>query len=210
MRRQSHLAIVGCAIGLIAVSVAAVETRPSGGQSAGVPTVTLRVPEAIRLELALDEFVLDWSGADADGRDRARQPAVPAGADLTRSDGLMAEFALGGQVGSKTLKDVVSQAESANGAAGYVVLYEPGVPRSRLTRFLLTREVVLILASPDRLAGVLDEVGVETARAIPGMAGAYVILAPSPLEAQDLADACLLRPGVSSAYPSLRRPVQLR
>lgn len=92
--------------------------------------------------------------------------------------------------------------------AGYVVLYEPGVPRTRLTRFLLTREVALILTSAGRLAAVLEDVGVETAKPVPGSPLPFV-LAASPLDAQDLADACLLRPGVTAPYPALRLPVKL-
>ena len=211
MRRNVLLLLVigVCVMGFCASAELRAAREGNGVQGASSVAVTLRVPETRQFELALDEFVLDWAGTGPESRAMQRQPAVPQGADLTRREGLMAEFSVDERAGTQTLREVVRDAEAVNGAAGYMVLYEPGAPRTRQTRFLLTREVILILDSADRLTPILEGVGVDTAAPVPGSPRAFVILAASPLDAQTLADACLQQPGVAAAYPALRRPVKL-
>ncbi|MBI4638791.1 MAG: hypothetical protein HY727_20835 [Candidatus Rokubacteria bacterium] len=179
-----------------------VPKRPPAG-----PLVTIHAPNPAQLEVSLEEIELDWS---ADPASRGRVPAASAvevaSARLTASADLRAVFSLTGMRDLGDLRTMARALEAVNpGARGHLVVYEPGQDRTPGARQVLTREVAFLLEDGYGPAAVLAGLARGPAREVRSVRGGYVVEAVDPVAALDLADALRQRPGVTSAYPLLKR-----
>lgn len=176
------------------------------------PLFTIYTPHPERLELALDEIELDWSRQPgAKRRAPARSAVAIAGTWIVQSDAVRALVGVSGATSSAGLLSIADALKAANpGAEAHLVLYEPGIPKTRASRRLLTREVGLLLEEghePDVVVAGLPSGKVRPVTTVPG---GYVVEAGDPIAALDLADRLRQRPGVRAAYPLLRRYYSLR
>lgn len=171
------------------------------------PLITIYAPHPEQLELALDEVELDWSGdPGAKGQAPGHYAAVIPGTRVGDSDAARATIVLSGVTGPVDLSMTARALKAANpGAEYHLVLYQPGLPRSKETRRLLTHEVGMLLEQGEEPGGVLAGLPVGPLRAVPGVPGGYVVETGDPMAALDLADQLRQRPGVRSAYPLLKR-----
>jgi len=152
------------------------------------PLITIHTHYPKQYELALDEIELDWSKAPG-AKDRPPREVV----------------AVTGAAGRDDLKKKARALKDANpGAESHLVLYEPGIPRSRASRRLLTRHVGLILDKNVDPQDVLSGLPGGRLKKVAGVPDGYTVEAEDPLAALDLTDALRLRPGVRSAYPLLQ------
>jgi len=181
--------------------------RPPAG-----PLVTIYAPQPKPFELALDEVELDWSGKpDAKTSTPAAAAIEVAGTKLAERSEQRAAFAVAGKKSMADMSVVAKALRAANpGAEAYLVLYEPGLPRSTATRQLLTREVGLLLEQDGDVQGALADVAAGAVRPVPGVPGGYVVEAEDPGAALDLATNLRQHPGVRTAYPLLKRQQSLR
>jgi hypothetical protein len=176
------------------------------------PLVTIYAPSPKSFELALDEVELDWSGKPDTKKTAPAAAAIEVdGAKLAERGEQRAAFAVAGKKSLKDLSDVTKALKVANPETeAYLVLYEPGFPRSKATRQLLTREVGLLVEEEEDVQGVLAKITAGSVRPVPGVPGGYVVEAEDPGAALDLAEALRQQPGVRTAYPLLRRQQSLR
>jgi hypothetical protein len=210
MRRAKGLlaGLIAC-LALVPVGAAAAKDakRPPAG-----PLVTIHAPHPQQFEVALDEAELDWSRVPgAKHQAPARQAAPSDRATIVETDAVRARVAF---PPAMTLRELSAQAASLQavnpGAEAQLVLYEPGQPKSKATRRLLTREVGLILDPGEDPHAAVAGLSVAALRPVPGVKNGYVVDAQDPLAALDLADALRQRPGVREAYPLLRRQFEPR
>jgi hypothetical protein len=171
------------------------------------PLVTIHAPHPEQFELALDEIELDWTGDPGAKQRTPGKSAVPiAGTTIRESEDARAGLEVSGVASPGDLLTKAAALKAANpGAEANLVLYEPGLPKSKATRRLLTREVGLLLEQGGDLGAILTGLPVGAARPVPGVPGGYVVAAGDPLAALDLAEALRQRAGVRSAYPLLKR-----
>lgn len=204
IRRLATL-LTGCLI-LLGVDAAHAQPMKAKRPPAG-PVVTIHAPHPQSLELALDEIELDWSAAPGAKAQAPAQSAIAvAGTTILERSAARAVVAVAGATTPQDLLTSALALQAANpGAEGYLVLYEPGLPKTLATRQLLTREVALVLEPGQDPVGALAGLPSGAVRPIRGVPDAYAVLAPDPLAALDLADALRQRPGVRSAYPLLKR-----
>jgi hypothetical protein len=191
MRRQRWvflILLVSCvSLGVAGLVLADQGKRPKRAPAG--PLITIHAPHPQQWELALDEIELDWSKTPG-AKERAPREVV-AVTGVTGRDDLRKK--------AKALKDANPGAES------HLVLYEPGLPRSKASRRLLTRHVGLILDKAVDPQSVLSGLPGGQIKKVPGVPDGYTVEAEDPLAALELADALRLRPGVRSAYPLLQR-----
>src|SRR3972149_8177373 len=129
-----------------------------------------------------------------------------AGAAVVDTDVQRATFRVSGIFDQADLSARAKALQAANpGADYYLVLYEPGRPRTKATRRLLTRAVALLLDPGTSPQGVLAGLPGGGLRAVPGVADGYVVEAAEPLAAVELADELRRGGGVRNAYPLLKR-----
>jgi hypothetical protein len=196
------------ALGLCWVLIPLGGTRAEGAKRAPEgPLVTIHAPHPEQFELALDEIELDWSG-DPGAKQRApgKGAAAIAGTTIRDSEDARVGLEVSGVTDRGDLLKKAAALKAANpGAEAYLVLYEPGLPKGKSTRRLLTREVGLLMEQGGDLGAVLTGLAAGAVRPVPGVPGGYVVEAGDPLAALDLAEAIRQRPGVRSAYPLLRR-----
>jgi hypothetical protein len=181
------LLVAGFSLG-VAGFVLADQGKRSKRAPAG-PLITIHVPHAQQWELALDEIELDWSKTPGAKERTPRTVVSVIGA--TGPDDLRKR--------AKSLKDANPGAES------HLVLYEPGLPRGKASRRLLTRHVGLLLDRNVDPRSLLSGLPGGQIKKVPGAPDGYTVEADDPLAALELADALRLRPGVRSAYPLLQR-----
>jgi hypothetical protein len=91
-----------------------------------------------------------------------------------------------------------------------LVLYVAGQPRNPGTRRVLTREVAVMLRDGADTQSFLDAQQAYDPLAVAGLSNAFVLIAPDPLGAVDLANALRDRPEIAHAYPLLRQQRSLR
>ena len=176
--------------------------RPAVG-----PLIIIHAPHAQQFEVAMDEAELDWSrvpGAKARALGAQAQPA--GSARIVDSESVRARAAFAPAANLTELQGMAVALRTANpDAETYLVLYEPGRPKSKATRRLLTREVALVLEPGQDPQQALTGLSVAAIRPVAGVAGGYVVDAIDPLAALDLAEQLRRQPGVRHAYPLLRR-----
>lgn len=177
-------------------------TRPPAG-----PLITIHAPQPRQFELALDEVELDWSGDPGAKTRRPAESATPiSGAMIVEGEAVRTLFSVPPANNPKDLLAIATALRAANpGSEAHLVVYEPGLPKSKATRQLLTREVGLLMEQGMDPQGMLGGQPVGGIRQVPGVPDGYVVEAPDPIAALDLAEAVRLRPGVRSAYPLLKR-----
>ncbi|HBH01470.1 MAG: hypothetical protein A2X36_07885 [Elusimicrobia bacterium GWA2_69_24] len=198
--------VVFLAACLLAAEPALAQPKIKKAPPAG-PLITIHAPHSEQFEVALDEVELDWSG------DPTAKSAAPghyataiAGAAVVDTDVQRATFRVSGIFDQADLSARAKALQAANpGADYYLVLYEPGRPRTKATRRLLTREVAMLLDPGTSPQGVLAGLPGGGLRAVPGVADGYVVEAAEPLAAVELADELRQRGGVRNAYPLLKR-----
>ena len=192
----------GCLIVFHAYLLNAGAKRPAEG-----PLITVRAPQPQQFEIALDEIELDWSvDPGAKVRQPAQAPALIPGTAILESQATRALVSVPGVTDPKDLLPTAVALKAANpGSDVHLALYEPGLPKSRATRRLLTREVGLLMERGEAPTQVLGGLSAASVRPVPGVADGYVVEAADPLAALDLAEALRQRPGVRSAYPLLKR-----
>jgi hypothetical protein len=191
---------------LILVPAGLIHAKDARRLPAG-PVVTVHAPHPWDLELALDEVELDWTG-DPGVKTLApgRSATAIAGTRVVEQTAARAVVVVPGLKGPADLQAMAATLRAANpGAEAYLVLYEPGRPRSPSTRRLLTREVGLLLVDASSLPSVLAGLPATTVRPVTGVPGGYVVEAADPLAALSVAETLRQQPGVRSAYPLLRR-----
>jgi hypothetical protein len=157
--------------------------------------------------VALEEVELDWSvDPGAKGRTPASHTVAIPGSRVVEREAARAAVAVAGAASPADVLMISTALKAANpGAEAHLVLYEPGLPRNKANRRLLTREVGLLVELGEDPQGVLAGLPAGPIRAVPGVPGGYVVEAADPIAALDLADALRQRPGVRSAYPLLKR-----
>jgi hypothetical protein len=171
------------------------------------PRLTVPGRVARQYDLALDEVELDWSGQPAAKRQAPGQRAAglrDAAIVERRAARAVARLERVGSIPELQARRAALQAANP-GAEAHLVLYVPDRPRSEATRRLLTREVGLVLAPETEPQAVIAGLPVTAIRPVPGVPAGYVVEATGPLAALDLAEALAQRPGVTTAYPLLRR-----
>lgn len=194
-------------IGCLAVfQLGATSPKQSKRQPTG-PLITIHAPHPEQFELAIDEVELDWSAQPSAKQQAPAQYAAPvAGAKIVERNGVRALVRVPPVMAPPDLLAIATNLKAANrGAEAHLVLYEPGLPRTKANRRLLTREVGVLL-DPGEAPGVaLQGLTVGPINSVPGVSGGYVVEAVDPLAALEMADALRQRPGVRSAYPLLKR-----
>jgi hypothetical protein len=181
------LLVAGLSLGAAGLAPADQEVKGAKRAPTG-PLITVHAPHPQQWELALDEIELDWSKAPG-AKDRAPREVV----------------AVTGAAGRDDLKKKAKALKDANpGAESHLVLYEPGTPRSKASRRLLTRHIGLILDKNVDPQSVLSGLPGGQIKKVSGVPDGYTVEAEDPLAAVDLADALRLRAGVRSAYPLLQ------
>ena len=190
----------------LALQVVPLDAKEAPRPAAG-PLITIHAPHATQFELAMDEAELDWSRVPgAKGRALGTQ-ATPAGsARIIEREGMRARAAFAPVDSLSALQGMTAALQAANpGADAYLVVYEPGRPKSKATRRLLTREVGLVMepgVDPHKAVAGLP---VTDIRPVGGVSDGYVVNATDPIAALDLAHVLRQRSGVRHAYPLLRR-----
>ncbi len=188
-------------LGLADLSSAQKMKRPLEG-----PLITVHVPQPKRLELALDEVELHCCRT---GSANAQAPTFRTGGivgvQITEMEQARFVVRLSGVTSSADLLAKATALVAVNpGAETHLVVYQPGLPKTKSTRHLLTREVALLLEPGQDPAALMTGVAVGELRPVPGVRGGFVVEAGDPLAAVDLADTLRQRPGVRSAYPLLK------
>jgi hypothetical protein len=169
--------------------------------------ITVSGPTSRQYEVALDEIELDWSRrAEVKRHAPGRQAVSVPGANFMEREAARAVAKLDPVAGIHDLHHASDVLRAANpGAEAHFVLYEPGRPRSKATRHLLTSEVGLVLEPNADLQVITAGLSVVAIRPVAGVASGYVVDAADPMAALDLVEALVQRPGVKTAYPLLRR-----
>ncbi len=195
--------LIVCLVGFYATSTGAKDVRrPAEG-----PLIIIHAPHPRQFEFAMDEAELDWSRVPgAKGRAPARQASPAGGATIVEAEGVRARAAFAPVVSTAELQKTAAALQAANpGAEAYLVLYEPGRPKSKATQRLLTREVALVLEAGEDPQDAIAGLHAAAIRPVSGVSGGYVVDAQNPIAALDLAEALRQRTGVRSAYPLLKR-----
>ena len=168
------------------------------------PLLTVRTPEEEQFELSLDELELE----PQDGSRAAESiPSLSLSSSISfvaARDG-RSILRVSGASGSEDLLRFSTDLEAANaGSRVNWVLYRPEFAKTLGTRILLTREVGLILDDDVPLQGVFSD-SVGKARAVPGVANAYVVEASDPMSALNLVERLRQRPGIRTVYSLVKR-----
>lgn len=170
------------------------------------PLITVHTPHAEELELALDEIELEWTDPGEKTLAPARTPIMIYGTQVLKSEAFRTVVAVSNITSPVDLSMMATAMKAANpGAEAHLILYEPGLPQSKATRRLLTREVGLLIEQGEDPQNLLAGLLAGSIRSVPGVPGGYVVEASDPIAALNLADALRQRPGVRSAYPLLKR-----
>lgn len=128
------------------------------------------------------------------------------GTQVLKSEAFRTVVAVSNITSPVDLSMMATAMKAANpGAEAHLILYEPGLPQSKATRRLLTREVGLLIEQGEDPQNLLAGLLAGSIRSVPGVPGGYVVEASDPIAALNLADALRQRPGVRSAYPLLKR-----
>jgi hypothetical protein len=178
------------------------------GQSPGLGLrITVPTPTPRQYELALDEVALDWSGMPGvKVQPPTHSVVLLAGTTLLETEATHAVLAVPAAATPVDLLPIAAALKAANpGSAAWLVLYEPGPPRSKRTRQFLTQDVGLLMAQGVDPRGVLSAQLAGAVRPVPGVPDGYVVETPDPLAALELAGPLSRQPGVRSAYPLLKR-----
>lgn len=173
--------------------------------------ITVHTPHPEQFEIALDEIELEWTepGTKRFAPDEA--PIMVHGARVVKSEASRAIVTVSGITGPTELSMMATVLKAANpGTEAYLVLFEPGLPRTQATRHLLTREVGLILEQGVDPHTLLADLSADTVRSVPGVPEGYVIEADDPMAALAVADALRKQPGVRNAYPLLKHTYSRR
>ena len=209
MRKQQGvfpvLLIWGFSLGLAGPALA--DQGKQARRAPAGPLITIHAPHPQQWELALDEIELDWSKMPG-AKDRApAQSAVPIpGTKIEKGESARAVVSVTGAAGRDDLRRKARALKDANpGVESHLVLYEPGIPRSKASRRLLTRHVALLLDPNVDPQSLLAGLPGSQIKKVSGVADAYQVEAEDPLAALDLTDTLRQRPGVRSAYPLLQR-----
>jgi len=170
--------------------------------------VTIYTPQRQQLELALDEVELNFPAGHGGGAAPAAAAVEIAGSRLDLADGRRAIFALSGVTDLSSLRRQVEALAAVNPAAEpALVAYVPGLPKSSATLRLLTREIGILLEPGQDASAAIAGLPAGPIRAVPGAPSGYVIDTADPFTALEVAEALRQRPGVSAAYPIVRRLV---
>jgi hypothetical protein len=171
------------------------------------PLITIHTTRALQFELVLDEVGLDWSSAPGAKTQSPAQSVAPiAGTTVLEAEATHALLAVPAAATPADLLPTAAALMAANpGSETSLVLYEPGLPKSKRTRQFLTREVGLLMEQGVDPRGILADRPAGTVRPVPGVPDGYVVATPDPLAALDFAEAVRQQPGVRSAYPLLKR-----
>lgn len=174
--------------------------RPVAG-----PLITIRTPHPEQFEIALDEIELEWRDPRKKQITAPETPIMVYGARLIDAEVSRAVVAVSDISSPEDLSAMTISLKAANpGAEAHLVLFEPGLPRTRSTRRLLTREVGVLLEQGVDPHTLLMDLPADTVRSVPGVPEGYVIETVDPMAALAVADALQQRRGVRSAYPLLK------
>jgi hypothetical protein len=169
-------------------------------------SITTDGAEPVSVDLALDEVELGRSDSGGGSHDALPAPVGTSRARLKARADDRAVFLASGARSLPEMKGLVRELEARNpGRSGYLVLYASGQPRTDATRQLLGRTVAVLFAHHWDPSMTFRVVGALNARPVAALPDAYVVEASDPLAALDLAAALRVTPGVTTAYPLLKR-----
>jgi hypothetical protein len=170
------------------------------------PLITVHLPHPKQYEIALDEIELEWIDRGHTAQAYAKTPTMIVGSRVVKSEASRAAVVVSGITSPMDLSMMAAALKAANpGAEAHLILYEPGLPRSKASRRLLTREVGVVLGEEDDPQRLFADVPVESIRSAPGVPGGYVVETSDPMTALNVADLLRQRPEVRSTYPLLKR-----
>lgn len=194
-----------CVVWLVIFQAQALSAKESKRSPIG-PLITVHTPHPEQFEIALDEIQLEWTDPGEKKLAPAGTPIMIYGTRVLESEGLRTVVAVSGITSPINLSMMATALKAANsGAEAHLILYEPGLPRSKATRRLLTREVGFVLEQGEDPQSLLAGMPTGSIRSVPGAPGGYVVEASDPIAALNLADALRQRSGVRSAYPLLKQ-----
>ncbi|PWB44813.1 MAG: hypothetical protein C3F12_10490 [Candidatus Methylomirabilota bacterium] len=201
MRWVTNLCLAGLLIFSVDESGAKEPKQPVAG-----PLITLYAPHREQYEVVLDTIELQWPMSDKGGVPAVDTPVMVYGARVVDSEASRAVVALSEITTLADLSAMTAALKAVNpGVDIYPVLFESGLPHSKSTRRLLTREVGLLVEEGIDVQDLVAGLAVRSVRSIPGVPGGYVVDASDPIATLTLAEALRERPGVRSAYPLLKR-----
>lgn len=170
------------------------------------PLITVHLPHPKQYEIALDEIELEWTDRGRTAQTYVKTPTMIVGSRVVKSETSRAAVAVSDITSPMDLSMMAAALKAANpGAEAHLILYEPGLPRNKASRRLLTREVGVVLGEEDDPQRLFADVPVESIRSAPGVSGGYVVETSDPMTALHIADLLRQRPEVRSAYPLLKR-----
>lgn len=194
-----------CIVSLVLFQAEALSAKEPKRPPAG-PLITVHVPHAEQFEIALDEIQLEWTDPGEKKLAPAKTPMMIYGTRVVKSEASRAAVAVSGITSPTDLSMMATALKAANpGTEAHLILYEPGLPRSKATRRLLSREVGVVLEQGKDPHSLLAGLPDGSIRSVAGVPGGYVVEASDPIATLNLADALRQRPGVRSAYPLLKR-----
>ena len=190
---------------VVGVGSARADQAARGQVSSGVE-LTIRAPDAERVEVALDEVELQWRDGRGAPQEQIRAAVGTSRATEQRTTMGATVFAMRDVATIQDVSAVARGLEEQNpGAVAYLVLYEAGRPRSEATRRLLGREVAIMLDDAADAEAMVKILSAFRVRPITSVPRAYVVEAADPMGALALADKLRATPGVKTAYPLLQR-----
>jgi len=185
---------------LLPIAVLVFVTSLSAEQSAAPVILTVPTPTPQRFELAV-EVELQWLGP---APITAMRPTSQSSLKISSAGRTVFETS-----GARTLQQMGLRASALKaenpGAEAYLVLYEAGQPRSEATRSLLGREIAVLFNRKGDHSKALRNAGGLEPTPLPAVPNAYVVKAEGPEAALDLVRVLQALPGVTAAYPLLKK-----
>jgi hypothetical protein len=185
--------------------VLALVATPFAGWAQSSIQLTIRAPEVMRFDLALDEVELQWTSERPDAGAPSRAARGTAQASVVSATPGGNRFSSVART-QPELTSIARSLEAQNpGSRAYLVLYEAGQSRQESSRRLLGTEVAVLLTDDANLSQLQTTLAPFNPRLAEAVPRAFVVEAADPLGSLELAAQLSRIPGVKTAYPLLRQ-----